>query len=314
MSVNYHEISANPITSPHNSSEYLMHSDAVVNEGTVNEGAVDKAAISSGAVIVSNHQTVPAIRVNQCIISGEKISAEMQYHPADTHRKALLNAAESLIINELLRQRATELQLVVSRNPLNASDNDFIDALLAADITLPKASESECEHYYQHNTSRFFSSPLLEVRHILLASAADDEEGRVAGKDQASALITALKKGADFAVLARSESACPSKDVGGSLGQISKGQTVPEFERQVFSAGPGLMPRPVESRYGFHIVLIDRKIAGVQLPYAVVKEKIADYLNEKVRTKAIAQYIHRLIARADIEGYDFGLSASPLMQ
>ena len=43
-------------------------------------------------------------------------------------------------------------------------------------------------------------------------------------------------------------------------------------------------------------------------------EKIAEYLNEKVRRKAVAQYIHRLIVASDITGYDFNLSDSPLMQ
>jgi peptidyl-prolyl cis-trans isomerase C len=46
----------------------------------------------------------------------------------------------------------------------------------------------------------------------------------------------------------------------------------------------------------------------------MVKERIADYMNEKVRRKAIAQYIHTLISDAEIEGFDFSVSDSPLMQ
>lgn len=89
---------------------------------------------------------------------------------------------------------------------------------------------------------------------------------------------------------------------------------MPEFERQVFAAEPGLMPRPVESRYGFHLVFIERKIPGRPLTYQSVKGKVAAYLNEKVRRKAISQYIRVLISEAMIEGYDFKVEQSSLLQ
>lgn len=89
---------------------------------------------------------------------------------------------------------------------------------------------------------------------------------------------------------------------------------MPEFERQIFKAQPGLMPYPVESRFGLHVVDVLRKVEGELLPYEAVEIKINDYLNEKVRRKAIAQYIETLISAAAIEGYDFQVSSSPLMQ
>ena len=236
------------------------------------------------------------------------IAAEMQYHPANSQREAMLKAAESLIISELLRARTQELAIN------SETEEELIEALIAAEVTFPEASDTECAHYYHANLQRFLSSPLLEVSHILLAAAPDDDAARVAAKERAEVLLNYLKAGENFAALARAESACPSKELGGNLGQISRGQTVPEFERQVFVANSGLLSRPIESRYGFHVVFIERKIDGAQLPYEAVKEKISNYLNEKVKNKAIAQYIHKLIANADIEGYDFGLSASPLMQ
>lgn len=269
---------------------------------------------SAQEFIQTDQDKIPAVAVNGNEISAEHIAAEMQYHPADTQREAMLKAAEALIIGELLRQRAGALGLTVSDNKVVASDEDFIEALFAAEVDIPNASEEECLRYYQARPQRFMSSPLLELRHILIASAPDDIDGRMAGKEKAAAILRALTAGESFSVLARAESACPSKEVGGSLGQISRGQTLPEFERQVFTALPGLMPRPVESRYGFHVVFVERNIPGTQLPFTVVRETIFTYLNEKVRAKATAQYIHTLIAAATIEGYDFGISSSPLMQ
>ena len=206
--------------------------------------------IEAREFIPTNHNSVHAIYINGQMISGAQISAEMQYHPAQSQREAMLKAAESLIIGELLRQRAAELGLSVSADTVEASDEDFIEALIAADVDIPQASDSECAQYYHALPQRFMSSTLLELRHILLACAPDDDEGRILGKQKAEALIEALRGGENFAALARAESACPSKEVGGSLGQISRGQTVPEFERQVFTAEPGLLPRPIESQIG----------------------------------------------------------------
>lgn len=265
-------------------------------------------------LIQTNRSATADIYVNEQGITADKILAEMQYHPAENQRDAMLKAAEALIIGELLRQRASDLGLRVNSAGVDTSDEDFIEALLDAEVVIPEASEPVCEHYYNANLQRFMSSPLLEVSHILLAAAPDDEEDRILAKEKSALLLASLQQGASFKALAAAESACPSKTVGGNLGQISRGQTVPEFERQLFAADVGLLSRAIETRYGFHIVLIERKVNGVQLPFSAVQETIADYLNEKVRAKAIAQYIQTLIVGAEIRGYDFGVSSSPLMQ
>ncbi len=254
------------------------------------------------------------ITVNTTVIDESKILAEMQYHPADSQRDAMLQAAKALIIGELFRQRAQELGIPVPEDTAESSDEDFIETLINQEVAIPQATEEDCRVYFEANTERFQTSPLIELKHILLAVGKEDEAGRAETKSRADALLEIIKSGADFATVAKRESACPSKETGGSLGQISKGQTVAEFERQVFAAEPGLMPRPVETRYGFHLVFIERKTPGNPLPFQSVKQEIAEYLAEKVKRKAVAQYIEVLISNAKIEGYDFGVSDSPLIQ
>ena len=131
---------------------------------------------------------------------------------------------------------------------------------------------------------------------------------------RAEELLEALKKGASFKKLAKTHSACPSKKDGGSLGQLTPGQTVAEFERQVFPLPEGLAPHPIETRYGYHVVCIDRKVEGRLLEYSFVKEKISQYLKTRVQRKAISQYIHHLSGAAKIEGIDLEESDSPLLQ
>lgn len=254
------------------------------------------------------------IQVNEATISEQVILSEMQYHPAGSQREAMIKAAESLIISELLRQRAQALGLVVSGDDENTSDDDFLEMLLAHEVVVPSATRDECEHYFSQNQKRFTSSPILEVQHILFAAEPEDDEARVLAKLDAEKAIIDVLSGADFAELARTLSACPSKTLGGDLGQISRGQTVPEFERQLLLGTVGLMAKPIETRYGFHVVKINRITPGHQLTFDIVHVNIASYLNEKVKRKAVAQYIQNLIAAADIEGYDFNVNSQPLIQ
>ncbi len=105
--------------------------------------------------------------------------------------------------------------------------------------------------------------------------------------------------------MAQAYSRCPSAAQGGNLGQITAGQTTPEFEQALMALAPGQMcEAPVATRYGFHIIRLDRKHEGRVLPYEVVADRIADYLRESVRRRADAQYIARLVTAAKIEGIE----------
>jgi peptidyl-prolyl cis-trans isomerase C len=90
---------------------------------------------------------------------------------------------------------------------------------------------------------------------------------------------------------------------------------VPEFERALSAIVAGeVAAEPVETRYGIHIVIVDRRVGGRELPFEQVRERIAEWLSEKVRRTAIAQYLSLLAGRAAIEGVDIAASPSPLVQ
>lgn len=258
----------------------------------------------------------PNISVNGQDISAANIDSEVQYHPAATHSEAMTKAAQALIIKELVIQKALQEGIL---EPSQVADDEteygLIDQLMEKNAPPPKATELECQRYYQANLEKFTTSPLVEAKHILLVADSSDLEQRAHCKILAEQIIENLQTGnSRFAELATKHSMCPSKEVGGSLGQLSSGQTVPEFQRQLFAADEGLMPSPIESRFGFHVVHLERKVAGKQLPFNMVEVKINQFLNDKVHRKAVAQYIQHLIQEAEIKGFSFNGSHSPLMQ
>ena len=254
----------------------------------------------------------PEVYVNDVRIAEHQIDAEVQYHPSESRREAMVKATEALIIEELFRQRALALEMIDDKQNC---DDATIDALIAREVALPQADEQEVKRYFEQYRQHFATSPLVEAKHILIAADPAVLEERAKAKEVASQLITQLQQTPDaWDVLCAAHSHCPSKETHGNLGQLSSGQSVKEFERALFKAQAGLITYPVESRYGFHVAFIERKIDGKPLPFEHVREDITDYLNEKVRHKGIAQYIQILADEANITGFNFVSNESILMQ
>jgi len=242
------------------------------------------------------------ISVNDCVISRHEVSKEMQYHQADTVAAARHAAAEALVIRELLKQRA-EYAGINIENDGNYDEEATFSALIEAEVNVPEGTEEECKRYFDNNPQRFCSAAIIEARHILLVVSPTDIDTRVTAKKTATMLIGKLSTSIElFAELVQAYSDCPSKKTGGSLGQLTTGSTVEEFERQVFKLQPGLCRTPIETRYGFHIVIVDRKIAGRPLPFDLVKGEISTYLQHQVQQRALRNYLQRLMALASISG------------
>ncbi len=93
--------------------------------------------------------------------------------------------------------------------------------------------------------------------HILIKPAGNTPEAKAAAKAQAQDILNKIKGGADFAAMARQFGTDGTKDLGGDLGWFSQGRMVPEFEKAIFGAtSAGLLPAPVETSFGYHIIKI----------------------------------------------------------
>jgi peptidyl-prolyl cis-trans isomerase C len=156
----------------------------------------------------------------------------------------------------------------------------------------------------------------VEAEHILFAASPDDKFAYGLATGDARGVIRKLQNDpASFADLAREHSACPSKEQGGNLGQIGPGQTVPPFEEALFALAEGaLCPDPVKTRFGVHVIRAGRRLEGRQLPFELVEDKIAAYLEEASWRRAVAQYLAILAGQAEIIGLDLVTADGPLVQ
>jgi peptidyl-prolyl cis-trans isomerase C len=255
------------------------------------------------------------IAIDGVAIPEQAIAREVQYHLAEKLEDARTAAARALVIRHLLLRRAAELGIAPGDPERVEAEEEVIAELLSREVVVPAADAEACERYWRNNPRRFRSPDLVEARHILIAAAPDDDEARAEAKRKAVGLIEVLQQepGA-FASLAERFSACPSKDQGGHLGQLVRGQTVSEFDTFLFNLDPGLCPIPVLTRYGCHVLSIDYKVVGRELPFEAVKDRIAEYLRDRAWRTAVSQYIRILAGGATVEGVDLEAATSPLVQ
>jgi peptidyl-prolyl cis-trans isomerase C len=257
------------------------------------------------------------ITVNGQEIAESAVAAEMQYHPAKNREAAWQAAATALVVRQLLLQEAERLGLALEEGAEGSSgEEQLIQALLAREISLPELDEESCRRYWHANTAKFRSPDLYEAAHILFAAAPEDEAARASAKDAAVATLALLQKDpAQFARLARERSACPSGASGGLLGQQSRGDLVPEFETFVMALEEGqICPVPVQTRYGYHVLRLDRRVPGRDLPYDQAKPAVERLLASSSWQRAVSQYLRILAGRAEIAGIALPGAASPLVQ
>lgn len=253
------------------------------------------------------------ISVNGVAISSQEIAAEAQNHPDPDPDGAYFAATRALVVRELLKQEAESLK--ISAVPMEIAPGKYEDGeearhrvLLEREIKTPEPDEESCLRFYRANLERFRGADIFEPAHILFAASPDDLKGYRKAEEDARRCLDILRNdpGA-FSRLARAQSACPSGKDGGVLGQITRGDTAPEFEKALLTLEAGaLYPEPLKSRFGVHVLRLERKDEGKTLPFDAVRERIASYLSEASWRRGAAQYVQVLAAKADIQGIDFG--------
>jgi len=257
------------------------------------------------------HAQFPAgqgVSVNGVTIPRDAIVREMQNHPAGKPIAAWQQAARALAVRELLLQRARHLGLAAA--PVSDDDGRretdeeaLTRAVFEREVRVPEPDDTSCRRYYESNKARFRSADIYEAAHILFAALPSDARAYAQARADADSVRAALQqKPESFAALAQAHSCCPSAAQGGNLGQLTRGQTTPEFEQALIALAPGAISAPVATRYGVHIIRLDRRTEGEQLPFEHVAGRIADYLRDAVMRRAAAQYIARLVSAAQISG------------
>jgi len=156
-------------------------------------------------------------------------------------------------------------------------------------------SDDEQRAYYQANLDKYHIDDRVHVAHILFKTVGKTDAEIAEIQKTAETVDQKAKHGGDFAALAKQYSEDTTKDAGGDLGWIVRGQTVPEFEQAAFTLPVGSISDLVRTQYGFHIIhVIERQMARTQ-SFDEVKADIAAALQTE-KTQALADQLASQIA------------------
>ncbi|HMA99414.1 MAG TPA: peptidylprolyl isomerase [Spirochaetota bacterium] len=160
---------------------------------------------------------------------------------------------------------------------------------------MPQITEEECISLFEQNKQKYQQPEKVNVRHILVK-----EDANSRARSQLEEVKNKLVNGESFAELASRYSDCPSKDNGGELGFIKRGETVPPFEEAAFALKPGECSDIVKTEYGLHLIYaVDRKEAG-QLSYEEAKDNIKQNIFYTRKNERINNFIKKLKKEASI--------------
>ena len=149
-----------------------------------------------------------------------------------------------------------------------------------------EVTEDEEKLYYQSHIDQYKLEDRAHVAHILFKTVGMTDAEAAEVKKKAEDVLSKAKHGGNFADLAKQYSEDSTKDKGGDLGWIVRGQTVPEFEAAAFSLPKGSISDLVKTQYGFHIIqVLDRETARTQT-LDEVKASIANQLQQEKAEQA----------------------------
>jgi len=164
----------------------------------------------------------------------------------------------------------------------------LMDNLLAAEGKAATTDEA-MKKVYEEAAKQIEGEQEVHARHILVET-----------EDEAKAVAAELKKGADFAELAKKKSKDPGASDGGDLGFFTRDQMVPEFSTVAFALESGKVSDPVKSQFGWHVIKVEEKRSRKAPDFDQVKGQIETY----VTRKAQADYVAKLREAAKVERMD----------
>ncbi len=229
---------------------------------------------------------------------GVKVDEVAVKEQLDTLKKRFPSDAEFKKWMSSMNLSATDVRLELMRR---TAIQKLIDEELVQKITL---SDKDIKTYYDGNPGFFEQPEQVRASHILVKVDPKAESSRKAeARKKIEDIQQKLKKGEDFAVLAKKSSECPSSAKGGDLGHFGRGQMVKAFEDVAFALELGKVSDIVETKFGYHLIkVVDKKLKGM-MSYKDVKDRLGEYLKQEKVKEEVGLYVGKLKEEAKIEKF-----------
>src|SRR3977135_4443387 len=229
------------------------------------------------------------IRQSDVALAEEELGPSLaQMDPATKKENVLSFLIDLKIVAKAAADKTVENSEELTPRMSFTRSRLLMDSLLATEGKAATTDDA-MKKVYEEASKQITGEQEVHARHILVET-----------EDEAKAIAAELKKGADFAELAKKKSKDPGASDAGDLRVFSDDQMVPEFSTVAFALEPGKISDPVKSQFGWHIIKVEEKRNRKAPEFEQVKAQIETY----VTRKAQAEYVAKLRETAKAERMD----------
>jgi peptidyl-prolyl cis-trans isomerase C len=236
--------------------------------------------------------TVNGVEIHESdlTMAEEDMGQQAQQLAPDAKREQMIAYLADVIIAAKAAEDKKVADQKEFKSRLTFIRNKLLMETLLQDVGKAALTPEATKKVYDEAAKTMGGEEEVHARHILVPT-----------EDEAKAVLAELKKGTDFAELAKQKSKDPGAAAeGGDLGYFTKDQMVPEFAAVAFKLDKGQVSDPVKTQFGWHIIKVEDKRKKPVPEYDKVKDQIETY----VQRKAQAEYIGKLRETAKIERLD----------
>ncbi|MGV8074016.1 MAG: peptidylprolyl isomerase [Syntrophobacteraceae bacterium] len=288
---------------------------ATVNGTVITQGQIDKESSRFEQQMSmrggGEQASMDPAEVKKTVLDG-LVARELLIQQSKKSGVTVADAEVDEHMSTLKKRFPTEADFTNTLAKMNLSEADLksqyrqdmmvkktIDQEVTSKVTV---TGEETKAFYDGNPEVFKTPEVVRASHILVkvdSKATDAEKAKA--KEKIEKIQARIKKGEDFAVVAKETSECPSSAQGGDLDFFQRGQMVKPFEDAAFAMKAGDTSGVVETEFGYHIIKVtDKKSPGVA-SYEEMKDKIEQHLKQQKTGQQLTQYVDQLKSSAKIE-------------
>lgn len=161
-------------------------------------------------------------------------------------------------------------------------------------------SDKELRERYDREKEHYRLPERAHLREIIVLRP-DSAAQAAAAKQHAEELAQQARGGADFALLAKTASEVATKDKGGDLGEVARGELLPELDKAVFNATSGQVIGPIEAKTAWHIIKVEQRLPSEVPAFETLKEKLRKDVSDEAWQRDYKAYVDRLRKDAFIQ-------------
>jgi len=217
------------------------------------------------------------IRQSDLATAEDEVGSSMPQMAPDQKREYLVTYLTDVVI----LAQAAEKQNIANRDDvkhrLTFERNKVLMETLLQDTGKAALTDDALHKVYDEAVKQMPPEEEVHARHILVPT-----------EDEAKEIEAELKKGADFATLAKEKSKDPGAADGGDLGYFTKDQMVPEFSEAAFKLDKGQISDPVHTKFGWHIIKVEDKRIKPTPTFDEVKPQLENFVAHKAQAELVA--------------------------